>query len=184
MTPAEQEQVVLVDDEDRPVGAAAKLVAHRTGARHRAVSVFLFDGRGRLLLQRRAAGKYHSAGRWANTCCGHPRPGEPVLNAASRRLRDEMGIECRLERVGAFTYRADVGDGLVEHEIDHLFVGRHDGDPRPDHGEVDAWRWQSPDDLERDLLANPDVYAAWLRPALDALKAVQPALFAQDRLPL
>src|SRR5689334_1471602 len=104
------EQVVLVDEDDREVGLASKLDAHRAGQRHRAVSVFVFDTDGRLLLQRRSAGKYHSGGRWANTCCSHPRPGESTGEAASRRLREEMGVECSLEPRGQFTYRIDVGD--------------------------------------------------------------------------
>jgi len=137
------ERVVLVDERDREVGTAPKLAAHEDGALHRAFSVFVLNGHGELLLQRRADTKYHSAGLWTNTCCGHPRPGEPVAAAARRRLREEMGFDCEPAPAGTFVYRAEVG-GLVEHEYDHVFVGRHETDPLPDPAEVSEWRWQSP----------------------------------------
>jgi isopentenyl-diphosphate delta-isomerase len=127
--------------------------------------VFVFDAAGRLLLQQRARGKYHSAGLWSNTCCGHPRPGEETAAAAARRLHEEMGVGCPLEPTGSFTYRAPVGE-LVEHEIDHVFVGRFDGAPQPDAREVAAWRWVDPAELAMDLAARPERYSAWLDPAL------------------
>lgn len=167
----DEEQVILVDEADREVGLAPKLRAHRDGELHRAVSVFVFDRFGRILLQRRSAGKYHSAGRWANACCTHPRPGESLAEAAHRRLREEMGIVCALERVGAFTYRAVVGAGLVEHEIDHVFVGHFDSDPSPDADEVESWRWVTSGDVGRELSAWPDSYAAWFAPAFELLRA-------------
>ncbi|HEY4658513.1 MAG TPA: isopentenyl-diphosphate Delta-isomerase [Gemmatimonadaceae bacterium] len=166
----DRDEVVLVDEHDREVGLAGKLDAHRAGQRHRAVSVFVFDDAGRLLLQRRSARKYHSAGRWANTCCSHPRPGETTEAAAQRRLREEMGIQCTLERAGRFTYRADVGGGLIEHEVDHLFVGRSGSDPSPDAGEVGAWRWARPDEIDRDLAERPEQYAAWFGGVLGAVR--------------
>lgn len=169
------ELVILVDAQDTVVGVAPKLEAHRTGVLHRAFSVFLRDTKGRLLLQRRAHGKYHSGGRWANTCCGHPRSGESARDAARRRLGEEMGIDCELAAAGSFLYRADVGAGLVEHELDHLFIGRFDGVPSPDINEVVEWRWASPRDVELDLIANPDRYAAWFAPALAALQSSRPA---------
>src|SRR3954469_14253008 len=115
-----RETVVLVDEDDREVGLAPKLRAHERGLLHRAFSVFVLNARGEVLLQRRADGKYHSAGLWTNTACGHPRPGEPVAAAARRRLREEMGFECALVAAGTFVYRARVGSELVEHELDHL----------------------------------------------------------------
>ncbi|HEX7957304.1 MAG TPA: isopentenyl-diphosphate Delta-isomerase, partial [Pyrinomonadaceae bacterium] len=117
------EQLILVDADDRELGAGEKLEVHRAGALHRAFSVFVFDGRGRLLMQRRAAGKYHSGGLWSNTACGHPRPGEATRAAARRRLREEMGLDCELSAAFEFVYRAELGDSLVEHEYDHVFVG-------------------------------------------------------------
>jgi isopentenyl-diphosphate Delta-isomerase len=157
------EQVVLVDEHDRELGVSEKLRAHRDGALHRALSVFVFDDDDRLLLQRRAAGKYHSGGEWTNTCCSHPRPGEPVDEAARRRLREEMGIDCPVEKAFEFMYREDVGGGLIEHELDHVFVGRWSGEPRPDPAEADGWRWLSLAEAAEDASAHPERYTAWFR---------------------
>lgn len=161
-----EEHVVLVDDADREVGIAPKLGAHRSGALHRAMSVFVTDGDGNLLLQQRAAGKYHSPRLWTNTCCGHPRPDEATIDAAARRLHEEMGIQCRLEHAGTFRYRAALDGGLVEHEIDHVFVGRWRGRPTPEPSEVEGWRWVPVETLRADLAAHPERYTAWLGPAL------------------
>jgi len=168
-----KELVVLVDEDDNEIGLASKLDAHRTGDLHRAFSVMLVDARGRLLLQRRAFEKYHSGGRWANTCCGHPRAGESVVDAGERRLVEEMGVSCELRPAGSFLYRADVGEGLVEHELDHLLIGRFDADPVPTPGEVVEWRWSSLEDVKRDLAAQPDAYAAWFPAALEAFERRQ-----------
>ena len=162
----EQEQVIVVDVEDRAVGSAPKLEAHVAGMLHRAVSVFVTDGAGRVLLQRRALEKYHSAGLWTNSCCGHPRPGETPVQAAARRLVEEMGVRCALVPAGTFHYRADLPNGLVEHEIDHVFVGTWQGEPRPDPSEVAEWRWVTLGELQRDLREHPSRYTAWLAPAL------------------
>lgn len=153
--------VVLVDAEGRPTGTAPKLAAHREGALHAAVSVFVFNGRGELLLQRRAAGKYHSGGLWTNTACSHPRPDERPIDAAARALHEEMGLRCPLEPRGAFTYHADVGGGLVEHERDELFVGRCDEDPTPDPSEVVDARWLAPAAVDAELRAHPERFTAW-----------------------
>src|SRR4051812_34432219 len=123
------EQLILVDAHDRELGAGEKLQVHLAGALHRAFSIFVFDAAGRLLIQKRAPGKYHSAGLWSNTACGHPRPGEATAPAARRRLREEMGLDCELHEAFEFLYRAELGDALVEHEYDHVFVGTHVGDP-------------------------------------------------------
>ncbi len=163
------ERVILVDERDRAAGDAEKLQVHREGRLHRAFSVFVLDGAGRVLLQRRAAKKYHSGRLWSNTCCGHPRPGEDTGAAAERRLLEEMGFQCDLERAGAFVYRAQLGD-LVEHEYDHVFRGRFDGDPRPDPAEVEAWRWMPLEQLEAELRARPEQYTVWLAEALGRLR--------------
>ncbi|MFG0286286.1 MAG: isopentenyl-diphosphate Delta-isomerase [Phycisphaerales bacterium JB039] len=162
------ERVVLVDELDREIGQAEKLEAHRDGGRlHRAFSVFLFDGHGRTLLQRRAEGKYHFGGLWTNTCCGHPRPGETPLAGATRRLREEMGIEAPLSPIGRFLYRAaDERSGLVEHELDHVFTGRFDGDPAPDPSEASGWRWVTLAELDAELRARPDRFTPWFALAL------------------
>jgi isopentenyl-diphosphate delta-isomerase len=157
------EQVILVDEQDRELGFAEKFAAHRAGALHRAFSVFVFDARGRLLLQQRAAAKYHSGGLWSNTACGHPRPGEATATAARRRLREEMNFECELREAFNFIYRAGVGGALVEHEFDHVFVGEYADDPAPDVAEVESWKWIALDDLRRDLAREPQLYSAWLK---------------------
>ena len=158
-----QEEVILVDEQDRVVGAGEKLRAHREGALHRAFSVFVFDAGGRLLLQRRARTKYHSGGLWSNTACGHPRPGEETGAAARRRLREEMNFDCELRASFRFIYRAELDGALVEHEYDHVFVGEYSGTPAPDPSEVEAWRWVGMDDLRRDLRERPWRYSYWLR---------------------
>ncbi|WP_412067112.1 isopentenyl-diphosphate Delta-isomerase [Rubrivirga sp. IMCC43871] len=172
------EHVVLVDAADREIGTAEKLSVHRDGRLHRAVSVFLFDGEGRWLLQRRADGKYHSPGLWSNTACTHPRPGEPPEAAASRRLDEEMGVRCALRRAFARVYRAELPgpEPLVEHELDHVFVGRFDGEPLPAAAEVSGWRWIEAADLRADLRARPERYTPWFRilcdEAADAARAL------------
>ncbi len=163
------ERVILVDEHDRAAGEAEKLQAHREGRLHRAFSVFVLDHADRVLLQRRTMNKYHSGGLWSNTCCGHPRPGEETRAAAARRLLEEMGFQCELEPAGGFVYRAQLGD-LVEHEYDHVFRGRFDGDPRPDPAELDAWRWIPVSQLEADLRARPERYTVWLPQVLEQLR--------------
>jgi isopentenyl-diphosphate Delta-isomerase len=161
------ERVILVDERDRELGSVEKLRAHREGALHRAFSVFVFDGAGRLLLQRRARGKYHSGGLWSNTACGHPRPGEPTGAAARRRLREEMSIDCELREAFEFIYRAELEGSLVEYEYDHVFVGFCGAEPAPDPAEVEEWRWVSMDELRRGLREEPQRYSYWLKLAVE-----------------
>lgn len=156
------EYVVLVDEKDVEIGQEEKLQAHVNGVLHRAFSVFIFDAAGRLLLQKRHPAKYHSGGLWSNTCCSHPRPGEPVEEAAQRRLGEEMGITCELQRLFGFVYKSRLGD-LYEHEYDHVFVGHYDGDPEPDEQEVAAWRWVRPEDLSADMVHHPEQYTYWFK---------------------
>jgi isopentenyl-diphosphate Delta-isomerase len=165
------EHVILVDRNDAPIGVREKQAAHVTGALHRAFSVFVFDDAGRMLLQRRASDKYHSGGLWSNTCCSHPRPGEATAAAARRRLLEEMGFLCPLETAFAFTYHADVGGGLIEHEYDHVFIGHFDGEPEPDPAEVGGWRWVGLDALVAELQEQPDRFTHWFRIAFDELRA-------------
>ena len=158
---ARGEQLVLVDGRDRRVGVAPKMAAHIHGWRHRALSVFVINDRHELLLQRRSPAKYHSGGLWSNTCCGHPRPGERVARAAQRRLRAEMGFECPLHRIGAIQYSIDVGNGLVEREYLHLFVGQWNGKPVPDAAEVCGWRWCATSEIDALIAAQPARFTAW-----------------------
>ena len=155
--------MVLVDESDAEIGTLEKQRAHAEGRLHRALSVFVLNSRGEMLLQRRAAGKYHSGGLWTNACCSHPRPGEPVSQAAQRRLHEEMGIRCPLRPAFAFVYRADVGGGLVEHEYDHVFLGRWDGEPAPSTDEVDDWRWAPLERVAEEVAAQPDRFTPWFR---------------------
>lgn len=163
------EEVVLVDSDDAEIGVAEKMAAHvAPGRRHRAVSVVVVDAAGRVLLQRRASTKHHFAGRWSNTCCTHPRPNETPEAAGERRLREEMGINAGLTERGTFEYRAeDPVSGLVEHEIDHVLLGRCDHDPTPEPVEVDDWEWVTPGALAEALTSDPDRYTPWLAPVLE-----------------
>lgn len=161
------EQLILVDSSDREIGVGEKLETHRAGRLHRAFSIFIFDGAGRLLLQQRARTKYHSGGLWTNTACGHPRPGEETLQAAHRRLREEMGFDCELRKAFGFLYRAELQGQLVEHEYDHVFAGEFTGAPVPNAVEVEAWRWMSMKELRQALSENPDDYSYWLRVAVN-----------------
>jgi len=175
--------VILVDAEDRALGFAGKLEAHVAGALHRAVSVFAFDADGRLLLQRRAAGKYHSGGLWSNSACTHPRAHERTIDAARRCMREELGVECHaLEPAFAFTYRAQVSPTLVEHEYDHVFVARVRAPLAPNADEVEAWRAVALDEVRRDVAADPSRYSAWFPLALERLRPL--AVTACAMMPL
>lgn len=156
------ERVILVDRDDRPIGVGDKLDVHRTGELHRAFSILIFNTRGDLLLQRRAAGKYHFAGRWSNSCCGHPRPGEPTARAAQRRLGEELGFQAPLVEQMQLIYQAsDPVSGLTEHEYLHVFRGQSLTDPRPHPDEVGAWRWISLATLRRSLARRPGLFTPW-----------------------
>jgi isopentenyl-diphosphate Delta-isomerase len=165
------EHVVLVNHSDRQVGVASKRTAHAAGLLHRAFSVCIFDTVGQMLLQRRAHGKYHSGGLWSNSCCSHPRPGEPAAQAAARRLAEELGFTCALSHAFAFIYRADVGGGLIEHEYDHVYTGVFDGPVTPHPEEIAEYRWIEPAALLRELDTQPDAFTAWSRIAFDELRS-------------
>ena len=155
------EEVVLVTADDQVVGHMEKLQAHTEGRLHRAVSVCLFDRNGRWLLQRRAMGKYHSPGKWSNSCCGHPKREETPAEAASRRLFEELGVRCPLTFIKTFVYKADVENGLVEHEVDHLFTGRYDGPVVPTVGEVSEVAWWEAEAIFSAIQNTPTLFTAW-----------------------
>jgi isopentenyl-diphosphate delta-isomerase len=157
------EEVILVDTDDRPIGTASKLEAHRRGDLHRAFSILIHDGAGNLLLQKRHREKYHSGGLWTNACCGHPRPDEETLAAAGRRLKEEMGFACALSPLGTLVYRADVGSGLIEHELVHLFVGLHKGAVHPDAREAAAYAWRPLREIRLEVVAAPNHFTVWFR---------------------
>lgn len=165
------ESVILVDRNDSIIGIDEKRAAHRSGALHRAFSIFIFDTAGRMLLQRRALAKYHSGGLWSNACCSHPRPGESTAAAAYRRLPEEMGFRCELRPAFSFVYRADVGAGLIEHEYDHVFIGTFDGEPHPVPAEVEAWRRIAIPALRGELRDSPGRFTFWFRIAFRELTA-------------
>lgn len=158
-----EELLVLVDEEDKPVGTMEKMEAHKTGALHRAFSLFVFDTDMKLLLQQRADTKYHSAGLWSNTCCSHPKYGEKTIDAVERRLKEEMGLECEPILIFSFVYRAELANGLIEHEYDHVYVGTLTKQPVPDPREVKAWKYMSLTELKNDIAGNPEQYTEWLK---------------------
>jgi isopentenyl-diphosphate delta-isomerase len=175
-------EVILVDEMDRETGTAGKMDVHVSGRLHRAFSVFLFDDRGRQLLQKRAPRKYHSGGLWSNACCSHPMPGESTEEAAHRRLSEELGVTAEIRPLVSMRYRAELGNGLVEHEFDHIFVGRIDGDqarsPNPDPAEIEDLRWMDTTELDAWLQESPAEFTPWFRLAWPEVK---PAMEAGHR---
>lgn len=157
------DKIILVDEKDREIGTEFKMKAHREGKLHRAFSIFVFDSQKNLLLQKRASTKYHSGGLWSNTCCSHPRAGETLDEAAHRRLKEEMGFDCDLQKISSFIYKVNLGGGLTEHEFDYVLVGSFDGDPKINTQEVEDFKWVSLEFLSRDIKNNPDKYTYWLK---------------------
>ncbi|HAD97230.1 MAG TPA: isopentenyl-diphosphate delta-isomerase [Cryomorphaceae bacterium] len=157
------ENVVLVDEHDNELGLMEKMEAHRQGLLHRAFSVFILNSNGELMMQQRAFHKYHSGGLWTNTCCSHPRHNERPEDAAHRRLQEEMGFDCPLNKLFDFVYRAEFDNDMTEHEFDHLYVGYSDSTPRINPDEVASWKWMSLEELERDMAVNSDDYTEWFK---------------------
>ncbi|MHC8345119.1 isopentenyl-diphosphate Delta-isomerase [Pseudomonas sp. RT6P73] len=163
------EFLILVDRQDRKKGIAEKLQAHQQGLLHRAFSIFIFNSEGRLLLQQRAFGKYHSEGLWSNTCCGHPRPGERTAAAAKRRLFEEMGITCQLRKVFTLLYREPVSNQLIEYEYGHIFVGTCDCEPVANTEEANDWQWQTLSELPVRIAAAQETFTIWFRRLLETI---------------
>ncbi len=157
------EYVILVDEHDNPIGLMEKQAAHVNPHLHRAFSVFIFNSNGELLMQQRALSKYHSPGLWTNTCCSHPRDGETTKDAASRRLMEEMGMTCEMHEVYTFIYKAPVGQGLTEHEFDHVFIGQSDDIPEINHEEVESWKYMPIDTLKNDIQIHHEQYTEWFK---------------------
>lgn len=155
-------EIILVDLNDNIEGYTSKIEAHRTGALHRAFSVFLYNGN-RLLIQQRARDKYHSAGLWANACCSHPRKGETLEAAVSRRLMEEAGIKCAVEEVFSFVYKHQFSGQLYEHEYDHVFLGEYDGEYVINPYEVQDFKWIELDELKAELADSPEKFACWFQ---------------------
>ena len=158
-----EEQVILVDEHDNPIGLMGKLEVHQKELLHRAFSVFILNDKGEIMLQRRAAGKYHSPLLWTNTCCSHPREGESTIEAGRRRLKEEMGFEVPLRDVASFIYKAPFDNGLTEHELDHILIGYYNELPEINEEEVVAWRWALPSEIQEDIEVHPALYTEWFK---------------------
>lgn len=158
-----QELVILVNENDEQIGLMEKIEAHEKALLHRAFSVFTFNDKGELLLQQRAASKYHSPLLWTNTCCSHQRDGETNIEAGKRRLQEEMGFVCELKELFSFIYKAPFDNGLTEHELDHVMIGNFDEDPIINSEEVEAFKWMTIEKVKEDMELNPDNYTAWFK---------------------
>ena len=159
----DKEFVVLVDEQDNKVGLMEKMEAHEKGLLHRAFSVFIFNAKGEFLLQRRAISKYHSGGLWTNSCCSHPRDGENILDAGKRRLQEEMGFECELEKQFDFIYKSKLDNELTEHELDHVLFGKYDGEINFNKDEVMDYKYVDLDTLVIDMDSSPENYTEWFK---------------------
>jgi len=159
----QEEQVILVNEQDEPIGLCPKMEAHEKALLHRAFSVFIFNDEGKLLLQQRAAHKYHSPRLWTNTVCSHQRHNETNLEAGKRRLREEMGMTAGLKEVFHFIYKAEFDNGLTEHELDHVMIGFSNEQPRINTDEVMDYRWESLEYIEADIKTQPEKYTEWFK---------------------
>ena len=165
-----EEYVVLVNHEDAVLGLMEKQQAHINGLLHRAFSVFLFNDQGEMLLQKRAAEKYHSPNQWTNAVCSHPRDGESYLEGAKRRVKEELGIETELSEKFNFIYKADVGSGLWEHELDYVFTGTYNADFNLNKNEVEEVRYISMKDLDQEISEHPEQFTEWFKIILEEYK--------------
>ena len=164
------QQLILVNERDEPIGQMEKMEVHRKGLLHRAFSVFVFNEKGEMLLQQRAAKKYHSPSLWSNACCSHPEVGEEIILAASKRLQEEMGFETIINEKFQFIYKTEFENGLTEHEFDHVFTGVYDGEIVPNPEEVSDYCYMSMDAIEESLLSHPAKYTSWFTIAFPKIK--------------
>lgn len=165
-----QQQVILVNEKDEPIGAMEKMEAHRKAVLHRAFSIFIFNSKKEMLLQQRARQKYHSGGLWTNACCSHPSPGEDTKEAAQRRLQEELGFNTEIREIFDFTYKSTFGNGLTEFEFDHVFAGTYDDNIVPNKEEVDDYCFKSMEEIESTLASHPAKYTAWFHIAFPLVK--------------
>lgn len=162
-----EEQVILVNENDEQIGTMAKMEAHEKALLHRAFSVFIFNKNNELLLQQRAAKKYHSPLLWTNTCCSHQRVGETNIEAGKRRLQEEMGFTTELKNVLSFIYKAPFDNGLTEHELDHILIGNFDEDPKINAEEVQDFKWMTLEKVKADIKKQPEIYTEWFKIIFD-----------------
>ncbi len=160
-------KVILVDKNNRKIGEMEKLEAHQKGLLHRAFSIFIFNVKGQLLLQKRNSKKYHSGGLWTNTVCSHPMPSESYPQAVHRRLKEEMGFDCSVKKIGCFIYKAEFDNGLTEHEYDCVYKGIYNNSPSPDPEEIDDTRWDIIENIQSDITLNPNNYTFWFKKILN-----------------
>ena len=161
------EHVILVNENNEQLGLMEKMEAHEKALLHRAFSVFTFNEKGELLLQQRAASKYHSPLLWTNTCCSHQRNGESNIEAGKRRLQEEMGFVCDLKEVFSFVYKAPFDNGLTEHELDHVMTGTYNEDPKINKEEVENFKWMAIEGIQKDMQHQPEIYTVWFRIIFD-----------------
>ncbi|CAI8153731.1 MAG: isopentenyl-diphosphate Delta-isomerase [Flavobacteriaceae bacterium] len=158
-----EEQVILVNEHDEQIGLMPKMEAHEKAVLHRAFSVFVFNTKNELMLQQRAAHKYHSPLLWTNTCCSHQRDGESNIEAGTRRLKEEMGFTTDLKETTSFIYKAPFDNGLTEHELDHIMLGYYENEPIINKQEVEDWKWMPLEDVKHDINVHPEQYTAWFK---------------------
>ena len=162
-----QEHVILVDINDQKIGLMEKIEAHEKALLHRAFSVFIFNEKGELMLQQRAASKYHSPLLWTNTCCSHQRDGESNVNAGRRRLQEEMGFVTDVKEVFSFIYKAPFDNGLTEHEFDHVMIGSYNNEPNINKKEAENYKWMTLENVKTDIEENPTIYTEWFKIIFD-----------------
>ena len=162
-----EEQVILVNEQDEPIGLMNKLEAHEKAILHRAFSVFVLNKNNEIMLQQRAYHKYHSPLLWTNTCCSHQRDGETNIQAGTRRLHEEMGFKTELKELFNFIYKAPFDNGLTEHELDHVMIGYYNGEPVINPEEVESWKWMKIEDVKTDIIQNPNIYTVWFKIIFD-----------------
>jgi len=162
-----EEQVILVNEQDEPIGLMPKMEAHEKAVLHRAFSVFVLNSKNEIMLQQRAAQKYHSPLLWTNTTCSHQREGESNIQAGTRRLREEMGFTTGLKELFSFIYKAPFDNGLTEHELDHVMIGYYDDAPQINREEAESWKWMAIEDVKIDMQSHPELYTVWFRIIFD-----------------
>jgi len=168
------ERVVLVNELDQEIGTMEKMEAHKKGALHRAFSVLLYNSKGEMLVQKRALDKYHSGGLWSNACCSHPRPGESMASAVNRRLKEELGVDLHPDFSFKFIYNIKFPNQLVEHELDHVFIGTFDGVPKINKNEIAEFMYIDPVELKNQIEKNPDGFSHWFKLILNRTEIEQP----------
>lgn len=162
-----EEQVILVNEKDEPIGLMNKLEAHEKAVLHRAFSVFVLNDKNEVMLQQRAHHKYHSPLLWTNTCCSHQRAGETNIEAGKRRLWEEMGFTTEIKELFHFIYKAPFDNGLTEHELDHVMIGYSNEEPKINLEEVESWKWMTIEAIKEDMIQNPASYTIWFKIIFD-----------------